>query len=143
MARPCTERPNTAVVHPSPGTGDGMSDGGRTSHVSGCSPAGLQANWPTTGGGVVVGVALVGAAAIVVDVVLVEDSGNAVVGGVGPDVVVELLVAGAVAVGVMLDVGACVTEPATDSFADDSTLVVHPAAASPTMSTANVPIDVR
>ena len=145
MDRPCTDRPNTAFVHPSAGTGDGMSDGGRTSHVSADSPAGLQANWPTTGGAVGVGVALVGAEAIVVDVVLVEDSGNDVVEGVGSDgVEVELVVAGgADVVGVMVDVGAGVTDPATESLADDSTRVVHPAAAMPTMSTANVTIDVR
>ncbi len=120
-----------------------MFDGGRTSHVSGCSPAGLQANWPTTGGAPVVGVALVGAEAIV-EVVVVEVSGNDAVEGAGSDVVVGLVVTGTVAVvGVMLDVDADVTDPATDSFADDSTRVVHAAAPSPTMSTANVTIDVR
>jgi len=66
MARPCTDLPNAAVLQPSVSGGDGMSEGGRTSHVVGCSFPGLQANWPTTGAtGVGAGAAAVVGAAVV------------------------------------------------------------------------------
>jgi hypothetical protein len=144
MARPCTDRPKTAVVHPSPGIGDGMSDGGRTSQVAGCSPAGLHANWPTTGGAVaaVVGLIVEVVGAVVVDEVVVDE--------VEVDdvdvVVVDVEVDGAVVVvgGEMLDVGTGAAVSSVDSLAgaDDSVRVVHPAA-STSVSTTDVTIEVR
>ena len=148
MARPCTDLPNAAVVHPSAGTGDGMSEGGRTSHVVGCSVPGLQANWPTTGaaGVIVVGVVSGGTVtvgAVAAGVVVVA---GVVVGDVASDNV-EVDVGSAVDVAVavggeLLGPGAEVSSTDALGAADDSVRVVHPAA-SPTVSTAQVRIEGR
>jgi hypothetical protein len=141
MARPCTDLPNTAVLQPSVSGGDGMSEGGRTSHVVGCSVPGLQANWPTTGAtlvGVGAGVAVVSGAIVVSGVAVVSEAIGAVGVVVGVDV--------ASAVGGTVDVGTGVvvsTAEGAEGAPEDWIWDVHPAAPKLTARAAKVTIEVR
>ena len=119
-----------------------MSEGGRTSHVVGCSFPGLQANWPTTGAtlagggvGTGAGVAVVSGAIVVSGVAVVSEAIGAVGVVVGVDV--------ASAVGGTVDVGTGVKDSTAEGAPEDWIWDVHPAAPKLTVRAAKVTIEVR